>query len=96
MEELYKEYNADETRHQAEVRAWLAIPGKRGLYNGVPLDYGKYSTRIAEIIKADNNLSDKQVGYIMGIAYDKYHSHFGDMFFGAQSIAEMMVNYPKD
>jgi hypothetical protein len=106
IDELVKEYDAAYQRSTKEYGQWrdeqiarargVKVPGPNEAYKGYEIDYGYFQTELAATIKGLFNLTDKQTGYIMGEAYERYHSGYSDMFWGAHGIAEFVSKFPKD
>jgi hypothetical protein len=107
IEELYAEYNAASRRASADYHKWneaqcerarMGLPQQKykDSFEGYTVDFYKFEKELGDIIQRDFNLTAKQRGYIMAEAYDRFHSSYGDMFWGAHGIAEFVTKFPKD
>jgi hypothetical protein len=96
--ELIVKYEADVRRSSAEYKHWLNnnnVKNKIVERSYFTVNYSFYGVELQRSLKEEFNLSDKQAGYIYGEAYERYHSCFGDVFWGAHALAEFVVNYAK-
>lgn len=103
IEELYAQYQKDYKKACDEYQVWREdqIARARGAqintpnlpYSGFEVNYSDYVTKIGQAIKEEFGFTDKQVGHIMHEAYERFHSGFSDMFYGACSIATFVKEF---
>lgn len=100
IEELYQKYWEDTKRHKEEWEAFALTPEakKNGYasYTGFKVDYGYFETEIIKSLKEEFSLTDNQVSYIYGEAYERYHASFGDVFYGSRDLASFVTKFPKN
>lgn len=107
IDELIREYNQAQTDAFNDYRTWeqaqqarikMGLPelNYKDSFEGRKIDYSKFEKELGDIIQRDLKLTDKQRGYVMAEAYDRYHSSYGDMFWGAYGLAEWVTKFPKD
>jgi hypothetical protein len=102
IEGCRKEYERQYTRHQQEYQAWYAahpyVPGKprkeQDHYDGFQIDYAGLTTALAVAVQNEYGFSAARAGAICGLAYEKGHSSFGDVFCYAYDYADFVKNLP--
>lgn len=99
IEELIEEYNNAAIRQREEWKKIAHLKGeeyKQAFLKSYHVPYDDFTKKLGEVIKYDFKLTDKQAGYLMGEAHARYHSSFGDIFWGAYQLAEFVTKFPKD
>lgn len=93
IEELYNEYNLDSKKWSDDFENYKKA-GKPKDWSFVKINYHYYKNGIANAIQSEFGFSEEQSKYISGIAYDRFHANFSDMFFGSRELAEVCKNFP--
>jgi hypothetical protein len=92
IEVLYERYHDDKRRENEEFNTFYKNPRRQGKYEGFEVDYGYHTKELGRTLQKQYNFTDKQLSVLMSEAYERYHSTFGDMFYGAKGLADFASN----
>ena len=99
IDELYEKYIQANTRATKEWDEYVATVEYKTLgfdgYKGFFMDYDAFGAELVQTLMNEFKLTPAQAGYIYGEAYERYHSGFSDIFYGAADLARFCLNFPK-
>ena len=99
---VQREYNRQYKQYAAESKAWYDahpyIPGRKRSeqehYDGFQIDYAGLGGLLVKAIQAEYGFSEARAAAVYGLAYEKGHSSFGDVFCYAYDFADFVKGLP--
>jgi hypothetical protein len=92
------EYNRQYERYAAARKAWYDanpyVRGENRVYPGLTIDYDGMGGLLVKAIQAEYGFSEARAGAVYGLAYEKGHSSFSDVFCYAYEFADFVKGLP--
>ena len=88
-----RQYTEAQLAYQAFRNSEAYRTGKK--YEGFEIDYAKMDQDMIQAVKDEFGFTDAQAWFIHGEAYDRYHSHYGDMAGGMRSLCKFVSEFNK-
>ena len=95
---VQREYNRQYKQYAAESKAWYDanpyVRGEKRVYPGFTIDYAGLGGLLVKAIQAEYGFSEARAAAVYGLAYEKGHSSFGDVFCYAYDFADFVKGLP--